>query len=143
MKTINTKNVKKMVCLGSLKLREEFMVEGSDAHYQFMGAMQNAGEYAVENVMTGRRDVWLGRVMVVVDRKAPKTHKGITQIGTSCVFVRDGNAWSGCEVSILAKTGNGFEVARCCWVADYFLAVQNGVKPSRIKSWIAHEDELC
>lgn len=54
----------KTVRLSSLKLRETFRVEGLNAQYVFMGAMQNAGEYSIENAMTGKRDVWLGRVMV-------------------------------------------------------------------------------
>ncbi len=61
-------NAKKQVKLCTLKLNEKFQTEGSNAWYEFGGACCNAGWYFVENVMTGRREEWMGRMMVVVDR---------------------------------------------------------------------------
>ena len=61
MNTVKTK----AVSLSSLKPGDRFGIEGSNRHYQFNGAMQNAGWYGLEDLMTGRRYEWMGRVMVV------------------------------------------------------------------------------
>ena len=65
---MKTKTTKKAVKLSTLKLKEKFQLEGLNAWYEFLGRCGNAGWYGVENVMTGARQDWLGRTMVVVAR---------------------------------------------------------------------------
>ena len=62
-------------------------------------------------------------------------------VGHSYVFCRDNHDWHGCEVSVISIKGKRFTVARCCDVADGFLAPQGSPK-RKLKTWTCTEDEL-
>lgn len=63
------------------------------------------------------------------------------KVGRSYVFVRDGHEWTGCPVAVLSVRKNGFEVARCSELCEWFMDQELDAK--KPPSWTAKSNELC
>jgi hypothetical protein len=72
----------------------------------------------------------------------PSNPVWVAQVGHSYAFVREGNDWNGCEVSVLAIKGKKLIVARCCNVCDALLSPKGSPK-RKFKTWSCTSDELC